>query len=128
MDRLILQIIAGVISIFLATKFIPGASLSIIPGQSSLFGIQFTAFWQILIVIGATLGLVNFFVRPILNLITFPLRLISLGFFSWIINILIIWFIDIFFPELEIKGIISLFWTSVVIWGISFILGIYRKK
>jgi len=128
MDRLILQIIAGIISIFLATKFIPGASLHIMPGQSSLFGIQFTAFWQILIVIGATLGLVNFFVKPILNLITFPLRLISLGFFSWIINILIIWLIDIFFPELEIKGIISLFWTSVVVWGISFILGVYRKK
>jgi putative membrane protein len=128
MDRLILQIIAGIISLFLATKFVPGASLHIIPDQSSLFGIQFTAFWQILILIGAVLGLVNFFIKPVLKLITFPLRLITLGFFSLIINMLLIWIVDILFPELEIKGIISLFWTSVIVWGVSFILGVHRKK
>lgn len=128
MDRLILQIVAGIISLFLATKFVPGASLHIIPGQSSLFGIQFTAFWQILILIGAVLGLVNFFIKPVLKLITFPLRLITLGFFSLIINMLLIWIVDILFPELEIKGIVSLFWASVIVWGVSFILGVHRKK
>jgi len=128
MDRLILQIIAGIVGLFLATKFIPGVSLHVIPSQSTLFGFQFTAFWQILILIGIALGLINFFVKPILNLITFPLRLITLGIFSWIINILMIWIVDILFSELEIKGIISLFWTSIIVWGVSFILGVYRKK
>lgn len=128
MDRLILQIIAGTISLFLAIKFIPGVSLNIIPGQSSLFGIQFGAPWQVLILIGAFLGIINFFAKPILNLITFPLRLITLGFFSWIINMLMIWIVDIVFPELEIKGIIPLFWTSVIVGVVSFALGVYRKK
>ena len=48
MGYLILQIIAGVSGFFLATRFVPGVSLEIIPGQSSLFGIDFTATWQIL--------------------------------------------------------------------------------
>ncbi|GAH70339.1 unnamed protein product [marine sediment metagenome] len=61
MNRLILQIIAGILGIFLATKFVPGVSLEVIPGQSSLFGIEFTASWQILLLIGSALGLINFF-------------------------------------------------------------------
>jgi len=32
MNSLILQIIAGILGIFLATKFVPGVSLEVIPG------------------------------------------------------------------------------------------------
>lgn len=127
MDRLILHVAAGILSIFLATKF-QVASLKVIPGQSSLFGFQFTEFWQILVLVGAALGLVNFFIKPVLKLITLPLRIITFGLFSLIINVLIILAVDIIFPELKIEGLISLFWTSVIVWGISLILGVYQKK
>lgn len=127
MTRLVLNIVAGIASIFLATKFVPGVSLKIIPDQSSLFGIQFTAFWQILILTGTTLGLANFFIRPLLKIITLPLRLLTLGLFSFVINILMIWLVDILFLELDIKGLIPLFWTSVIVWGVSLLLGAYQK-
>ena len=49
MNRLILQIIAGILGIFLASRFVPGVSLEVIPGQSTFFGIELAANWQILI-------------------------------------------------------------------------------
>ena len=128
MNRLILQIIAGILGIFLATKFVPGVSLEVIPGQSSLFGIEFTASWQILLLIGSALGLINFFIKPVLKMITLPLRILTFGLFSLVINMVMVWTVDILFPELVIQGIIPLFWTTVIIWGVSLLLGRYQPR
>jgi len=107
------------LAIFLATKFVPGVSLQIIPGKSVYFGIKFTEDWQILIFIGIALGLINFFIKPILNLITLPLRILTFGLFSLIINMAIIFFLDVIFPELEISGISALFFTSLIVWALN---------
>lgn len=128
MNSLILQIIAGILGIFLATKFVPGVSLEVVPGQSSLFGIEFTASWQILLLVGSALGLINFFLKPILKMITLPLRILTFGLFSLVINMLMVWTVDVLFPELVIPGIIPLFWTTVIIWGVSLFLGLYRPR
>jgi len=128
MNRLILQIIAGILGIFLATKFVPGVSLEILPGQSSLFGIEFTASWQILLLVGSALGLINFFIKPVLKMITLPLRILTFGLFSLVINMVMVWTVDILFPELVIQGIIPLFWTTVIIWGVSLLLGLYQPR
>lgn len=128
MNSLFLQIIAGILGIFLATKFVPGVSLEILPGQSSLFGIEFTAAWQILLLVGSVLGLINFFIKPVLKMITLPLRILTFGLFSLVINMVMVWTVDILFPELIISGIIPLFWTTVVIWGVSLLLGLYQPR
>ncbi len=128
MNSLILQIIAGILGIFLAARFVPGVSLEIIPGESSLFGIEFTASWQILLLVGGCLGLVNFFIKPLLKMITLPLRILTFGLFSLVINVLMVWGVDILFPELTIAGLIPLFWTTVIVWGVSLLLGVYRPR
>jgi putative membrane protein len=121
--KLIFQIIAGIVGIFLAVKFVPGVSLNIIPGQSSFFGMPLTEHWQILILVGSLLGLLNFFVKPVLKLITLPLRVLTLGLFSFVINMFLVWLVDIFFLELKIQGLVPLFWTTLILWGVSLILG-----
>lgn len=128
MDRLFWQIIAGILGIFLATKFVPGISLEIIPGQSQFFGIELTATWQILVLVGFVLGLVNFFIKPILKIITLPLRILTFGLFSLVINMLMVWLVDILFPELIIQGLIPLFWTTLIIWVLCFLLGLYTPR
>ena len=128
MSRLILQIIAGILGLFLASKFVPGVSLEVILGQSSLFGIEFIASWQILLLVGCVLGLVNFFIKPILKFITLPLRMLTFGLFTLVINIAIVWIVDILFPELVIKGIVPLFSTTIIIWILSLLLGVYKPK
>lgn len=126
-DRLILHIVVGTISFWTAVTLISGVEVKIIPDIPSIFGIQFTATWQILILIGSTLGLINLFIKPIISAITLPLRVLTLGLFGLIINIVIVWLVDILFPELIIDGLIPLFWTSVIVWIISFIYGVYKK-
>ncbi len=108
MWSLILQVISGILGIWLAQKYVPG--------------VEFIGSWQTLALCGAILGLLNFFIKPILKTITLPLKILTLGLFGLIINMLLVWVVDIVFPELIIPGLISLFWTSLIVWGISFIL------
>lgn len=120
MQRLFWQILFGILGLFLATKLISGVSIKVIPGQSVYFGINFTQDWQILIFIGTVLGLINFFIKPILNLLTLPLRILTLGLFSFFLNMAIVFFLDVIFPELKIVGFLALFWTTLLITLLNF--------
>jgi len=114
MRELILQIIAGILGLWLAVQFV--------------FGVEFTGEIKYLFLAGVILGLLNFFLKPILNFITLPLRLLTFGLLGLVINILIIWLVDIIFSELKIVGIIALFWTTLIIWGLGFIISILFPK
>ncbi|MBZ1345033.1 MAG: phage holin family protein [Candidatus Nealsonbacteria bacterium] len=107
MKKLFLQIIVGILGIFLAKVFIPGVEL--------IGGIQ------ILIFSGVILGLINFFIKPILKIITFPLKILTFGFFSLILNIAIIWFVDFIVPGLKIIGFLPLLGTTFIIWALNLI-------
>lgn len=114
--KLIFQMIAGVAGFWLADKYVPG--------------VEFSGEIKYLAMAGAFLGLINYFIKPVVKAITLPLRVITLGIFTWLINMAAVWAVDIFFPELIIEGIIPLFWTTLIVWVVSFFLGLYnpRKK
>ncbi len=125
-NKLISQIIASALGIFLAVHFVSGVNLSIVPGQSEIFGIPITETWQMFLVVGLILGLLNLFVKPILGLITLPLKILTLGFFSLVINMAMIWIVDVVFLELVINGLGSLFWTTITVWGINLFMKTYK--
>ena len=77
---------------------------------------------------GLALGLINFFVKPIINFITLPLRFLTLGLLGLVINIGIIWLIDIMFSDLHIKGLLALFLTSLIVWGVNLFVPRKKKK
>jgi len=126
MENLVWHIIGGILGIFLSVKLISGTSLTVIPGESSFLGIELTAQWQLILLVGTILGLINFFIKPILDKITIPLKILTLGLFSLIINMGLIWSLDILFREFEIQGIISLFFTTLLVWIINSFLRITK--
>mgnify|MGYP005637181865 CR=1 FL=1 len=115
MRRLLITIVSGILGIWLATLFIPG--------------VAFYGSWKTLLLTGLILGLINFFIKPILNFITIPLRALTFGLFGLIINMGIIWIVDILFKELVIAGLLPLIWTTLLLWGLGFVLPfLFPKK
>lgn len=110
------NIFVGFLALYLATVLVPGVYVE------GSFETQL----KILFFAGAALGLVNFFIKPIINVITFPLRLITFGLFSLVVNMGMVWLVDILFPELTIETLGALFWTGVLVWLLS--LFFIRKK
>ncbi len=111
---LFLQIISGILGLWLATQFVVGVEF---------IGPTGTLVWA-----GIGLGIINSFLKPILKIIAIPLRMLTLGLFGIIINMGMIWLIDIIFPELIILGLIPLFWTTIIVWGLSIILLFSGKR
>lgn len=105
LQKITLQVVAGIIGIWLATEFVNGVSLS---GNI-----------QTLVLIGVIVGLINTFIKPVVKLVTLPITILTLGLFSLVINMVLVWVVDILFVELIIVGILPLFWTTLILWGLS---------
>lgn len=82
-----------------------------------------------LVIGGCLLGAAIFFIKPVLKIITLPLRIITLGIFNFIINMFLVWLtIDvIMWQYMEIKGLLALFWTTLIIWLTNYIFSIFGK-
>ena len=113
-------IIASILGLYLATLFVPGVHID---GSGAQF-------WKSLLWAGLILGLLHIFIKPILDLITLPLRIITLGLFGILINIAIVEITDILFPSVHIKGFVALLLTSLIVWGVDIIISfvVNRKK
>jgi putative membrane protein len=116
------RILAAILGLFLAQKFISGVEITLIPGKSNYFGINFAQEWQMIIFLGFILGLLNIFLKPILDLISLPLKILTFGLFSLILNVILVWILEIFFPELKFLTISSLFLTGLIIWILEILL------
>lgn len=112
MRKLLFHLIAGILVLYLTNLFIPGVKVE---GE-------FNQMLKTLLIAGVVLGLANFFLKPMVDLITLPLRVLTFGLFGLIINILMVWLVDILFPELVIAGFWPLFWTGLLTWFFNLIV------
>ncbi len=119
---MLLQIASGIFGLWLAQRYIPGVGFTgpffVFPKQAALFG----QFLNSLVFVGGLLGLLNYFVKPILNKITFPLRIITFNLFSLVVAMFLVWIVDIFSQQLIIQGLKPLFFSTLIVWGLNLIL------
>ena len=121
MKRLLSQIISAALGLWLATMFVHGVVIRAYP-NSSFFGLALNWQWEIILVLGIALGLLNYFIRPILKTLSLPLEIITLGLFTIVINMALLWFLDLIFDELYIPLILPLLYTTLIIWGLNVII------
>jgi putative membrane protein len=70
-------------------------------------------------------GLANATVRPILFILTFPITLLSLGLFSFLINAFTIWLVSTISPGFRIDGFLPALIGSIVLSVITGILNFF---
>ena len=95
------RIVANALAVLAAARFVPGVIYSYEPIS--------------LLKIALILALANAFIKPILKLLFSPLILLTLGLFTIVINIFMVWLAAYFAPELLITGIAAYFWTMVIV-------------
>lgn len=127
MKSILSQIVSAVSGLWLASSFVPGVIAKIYP-DSNFFGFSLTSEWQIFLILGIILGLLNFFVRPVLNAITLPLRIITLGLFSIATSMAMIWILDLMFAEIYIPWLFPLLYTTLIVWGLNTIFGFFLNN
>lgn len=117
MNSLIEKLLAGIIGMT--------ASIYLLSG-----GITYDGSFKTILLVGITVGLLILFIRPLLSLITLPLRIITLNLFSIVIMMFIIFLVDCIFPAdmFEVFGIENYFYATLLVWGSERILSMIFKK
>jgi len=117
MTKFILRWLINAIALYLAIRFVPG--------------ISFGGGWLGLLWLALIFGLVNAFLRPVLQLLTCPLIILTLGLFTLLINMLMLklteWLGNAFGLGMSIAGGWPLFWGSLVISVVSIVLSMIFK-
>jgi putative membrane protein len=108
MIRLIIQVLSNALGIWAAARFVPG--------------IHFSGEWPWLILTGAILGFINFFIKPIVKIVSLPLIWITLGLFTIVINILMLTLAAKIAGTLVIETWTAAFWAVIVISIINYII------
>ena len=100
MVYLVSRILLGAVALYLAAYLIPGIELS---GAYSA------------LIAAVILGLLNAIVRPVLLVLTFPITLITLGLFAFVINALLFWFVASFVDGFVVSGFLAALLGSLLV-------------
>jgi putative membrane protein len=105
--RVLARVLLNGIAIGVAAYFVPGLSLA---GPATA------------LIAGLILGVVNVFVRPVLLLLTFPLTLVTLGLFIFVVNALCLGLTAAIVPGFDIAGFWSMLFGALIVSIVSWIL------
>lgn len=108
MLRLIIHVLSNSLGIWAAARLV--------------HGIHFEGDWIWLILSGAVLGLINFFVKPVVKIISLPLIWLTLGLFTIVINVLMLNLAARIVGALVIDTWTAAFWAVVVISTINYLV------
>jgi putative membrane protein len=90
--KIIISILANTLAIFLVSHVITDVQID---GVMAAF------------TVAIVLGILNTFLKPVLHLLTLPINIITLGLFSFVINIFLLYLTDYLVKGFEIQSIIS---------------------
>ena len=125
--KLLSQVIAATLGLWLATLFVPEVIVRAYP-ESNFFGFPLTAQWEIFLVLGIVLGLLNYFLKPLLKTLALPLEILTLGLFTIVINMALLWLLDTMFDELYIPLFLPVLYTTLIIWILNIIISFFIVK
>jgi putative membrane protein len=107
MGRLLLSWLVSAVSLLIVAHIIPGFVIS--------------GFFTALIA-AVVIGLVNATLGMVLKILTFPLTIVTLGIFWWVINALMLLFASAFVPGFVVQGFFAAFFGAIVLALVNMLL------
>jgi len=110
--RLIIRLAINVFALLLVEYLIPGFILSD---------------YRAAIVAAVVIGVVNSFIKPLVQLIALPLSIITFGLTAFLINVLLLWGASMVVPGFEIANFTTAIIASVALSLVSWFLSKLSK-
>lgn len=105
--KLVIRLAVNVFALLVVAYLVPGFVLA--------------NFWTA-IVAAITIGVVNTFIRPIIQLIALPFSMITFGIVAFLINVLLLWGTSTLVPGFEIDSFLTAIIGSIALSLISLFL------
>jgi putative membrane protein len=98
--KIVAKIIINMIALFVVAYIIPGFEFQ---SLSSLF------------VASIVVGVVNTFIKPILQIIALPISILTLGIFAFLINVSLLWLVSLIVPGFRIESFVVAAIASIIL-------------
>lgn len=98
--KLITRLLLTALVLLIVAEFIPGITVD--------------GFYPALVA-AVVLGLLNLFVRPILVILTFPITIVTLGLFMFVINAALFWFAATFIDGFAVATFLHALLGSLIV-------------
>lgn len=82
---------------------------------------------QAAILAAIVLGVLNTFIKPLLLFLTFPINLMTLGLFTFVVNAVVLWLTDAIVGGLRIENFLMTILGAIVLSVVSTALSMLRK-
>lgn len=80
------------------------------------------------LIVALVLGLINALVLPLVKLLTLPINVLTLGLFSFAVNVLVFWLVSVFVPGFTVSGIIEAIIGALILSVVAWLTNIFFKK
>lgn len=119
--KLIIWLLTNVLAVWVAAWIVPGIRFV---GQNQAL----SEHWPTLVGVGIILGLVSSLVKPVVKFLSFPIVILTLGLFLWVINALMLKLTGWLAGQLDLGFRVGdFFWSallgalviSLVNWGVA---------
>ena len=119
---IVIRVVLNAVAVWIATLIVPGVDVTTDSTGKKILT---------LVVVGAILGLINATIKPIVQLLSLPLTVLTLGLFALVVNGLLFWLVSAISSGLgapfHVDGFWAGFWGALVVSVVSFLLSIVVK-
>lgn len=113
----VIRLLVNAAALWVATQFVPG--------------VTFQGEWPAFLVVALTFGVLNAVVRPVAWVLTFPLIIVTLGLFLFVVNALMLWLTSLLSTRLGLGFHVDGFWAAflgaLVVSIVSTVLTVFVK-
>lgn len=89
---------------------------------SLLQGITYQGHIHVLVLAALIFSIVNAFIRPLIVILSLPWIVLTLGFFTLVINTFMLYLVQFFYPKFHIASFWSGLVAVVIIWVVNYLL------
>jgi putative membrane protein len=111
----VISIIANSVGLYIASVIVPGLE------------VNSDVSWYYFIIAGIIFTILFSIILPIIKLISLPIIFLTLGLFSFILNLMAFYALDIFLVGLEFESILSIILTSIIISSINMLSNLFLR-
>ncbi|WP_353722276.1 phage holin family protein [Dyadobacter sp. 676] len=108
--KLLLRLVISTLAIIVAANLVPGVVV---------------ASMGTAIVVAIVLGILNTFLKPILQILALPITILTLGLFYFVVNVFIIYLAASLVDGFRVDGFISALFFGLIVSVVSAILGMF---
>ncbi|OGG73167.1 hypothetical protein A3A38_03515 [Candidatus Kaiserbacteria bacterium RIFCSPLOWO2_01_FULL_53_17] len=97
----VLRFLATAVAVYLTVNIVPGISVS--------------GGWTTVLVVSLVWSVIITVIRPVLQILSLPITLITLGLFSFVLNALLFWAMELIVPGFDVAGFMPALLGSIVL-------------